>query len=152
LTRFLTGEVRISTQVFHRYGIRVLGETIGDTYLGLEKQAIGDAVAEAFKEAQPFLSWFFHSDQFVHFCRPIYIGIAKDLYERVYNQHYLALNEYWDDSSRVSRFLSSNGEATVQDAMDQLDLPHSFALEARVRGISTADLMVAILATDEIPS
>ena len=152
LTRFLSSETRITTHVHQRYGVRVIGQSIGETFLGAEQQAVSAAVAEAFEQAEPFLDWFFRSEQFVHFCRPVYIGIARNLYERVYNQHYLSLSEYWEDSSSVSRFLSSNSDTTVQNVMDRLDLPHSFALEARVRGISSKDLMVSVLVTDEMPS
>lgn len=152
LTRFLSSETRITTYVHQRYGVRVIGQSIGETFLGAERQAVGAAVADAFEQAEPFLDWFFRSEQFVHFCRPVYIGIARNLYERVYSQHYLSLSEYWEDSSSVSRFLSSNSDTTVQNVMDRLDLPHSFALEARVRGISSKDLMVSVLVTDEMPS
>ena len=151
LTRFLSAHTRITTHIHHRYGLRVVGEAIGQTFLGTDEQAVGDAVAEAFHEAEPFLDWFFRSSQFVHFCRPVYIGIAKNLYERVYSQHYLSLSEYWDDTSQVSRFIAANSETSVQNVMDRLDLPHSFALEARVRGISSKDLMVSVLVTEEMP-
>ena len=152
LTRFLSAQTRITTHIHHRYGLKVVGEAIGETFLGADQQAVGDAVTEAFEEAEPFLDWFFRSSQFVHFCRPVYIGIAKNLYERVYGQHYLALTDYWDDTSRVSRFISANSQTTVQNVMEGLDLPHSFALEARVRGISSKDLMVSVLVTEEMPA
>ena len=151
LTHFLSPETRITTYVHQRYGVRTIGQSIGETFLGAEKQAVGDAVAEAFDEAEPFLDWFFRTEQFVHFCRPVYIGIAQNLYERVYSQHYLSLTDYWDDTSQVSRFIAANSQATVQNVMDRLDLPHSFALEARVRGISSKDLMVSVLETEEVP-
>jgi hypothetical protein len=152
LTRFLASETRITTHVHQRYGVRVVGQSLGETFLGAEQQAVGAAVAEAFDEAEPFLDWFFRSEQFVHFCRPVYIGIARNLYERVYSQHYLSLTDYWDDTSEVSRFIAANSHTTVQNVMDRLDLPHSFALEARVRGISSKDLMVSVLVTDEMPA
>ena len=152
LTRFLTSETRITTHVHHRYGVRVVGQSFGETVLGAEQQAVGAAVAEAFDAAEPFLDWFFRSEQFVHFCRPVYIGIARNLYERIYSQHYLALTDYWDNSSQVSRFVAANSQATVQNVMDRLDLPHSFALEARVRGISSKDLMVSVLVTEDMPA
>jgi hypothetical protein len=152
LTRFLISETRITTHVQQRYGVRVVGQAFGETVLGAERQAVAAAIDDAFKEAEPFLDWFFRSEQFVHFCRPVYIGIAKNLYERIYNQHYVALTEYWDDTSQVSRFISANSQATVQNVVDRLDLPHSFALEARVRGISSKDLMVSVLVTDAMPA
>lgn len=154
LSRFLSSETRITTHIHQRYGVRVVGQTLGQTFVGAgtEQQTISAAVEEAFDAAEPFLDWFFRSDQFVHFCRPVYIGIAKNLYERVYSQHYLSLSELWQDTSQVSRFMSANIHTTVQNVMEQLDLPHSFALEARVRGISSKDLMVSVLVTDQMPA
>jgi hypothetical protein len=151
LTRFLSSETRITAHIHQRYGLRVVAEAIGETFFGADEQTVSDAVGKAFDEAEPFLEWFFRCDQFAHFCRPVYIGVARSLYERIYNQHYLTLSEFWDDTSQVSRFISANSEATVQNVMDRLDLPHSFALEARVRGISSIDLMVSVLVTEEMP-
>jgi hypothetical protein len=152
LTRILSSETQITTQIDQRYGVRVVGRAIGKTIIGAEEQDISVAVTEAFDEAKPFLDWFFSTGQFIHFCRPVYIGIAKNFYERVYKEHYVSLSELWEDTSRVSRFISANGHTTVQNVMDRLDLSHSFALEARVREISSKDLMVSVLVTDRMPS
>lgn len=152
LARFLGGQVSISTEIQQRYGVRIAADMVGETLLGADRQPVADAIAEAFREAEPFLNWFFRSAQFAYFCRPMYIGIAKNLYERIYNQHYLSLTEYWEDTSGVSRFLATNGRASIQEVMDRLDLPHSFALEARVRGVSSKDLMVSVLVTEDMPS
>jgi len=48
--------------------------------------------------------------------------------------------------------MAANDHVTVQAVMDSLDLPHSFALEARVRGISSKDLMVTVLVTEHMPT
>lgn len=152
LARFLSANAKITTDIEQRYGVHIVSNAVGEVILGSEKQGVKEAIKEAFDEAEPFLDWFFRSDQFVHFCRPVYIGIAKNLYDRVYNQHYLSLAQLWEDSSSVSRFMAANEHATVQSIMDSLDLPHSFALEARVRGISSKDLMVTLLATEHMPT
>lgn len=152
IARFLCSDTPITTYIHHRYGLRVVAHAVGETFFGAEEQAVGDAVAAAFGAAEPFLDWFFRSDQFVHFCRPVYIGVARNLYERVYNQHYLSLSEFWQDTSRVSRYMAANNEVTVQNVMDWLGLQHSFALEARVRGLCSTDLMVSVLVTEEMPA
>jgi len=103
LVRFLSADAKVTTNIEQRYGVHIVGDTLGEIFLGSEKQAVKEAVAEAFDQAEPFLEWFFRSDQFVHFCRPVYIGIAKNLYDRVYNQHYLSLTQLWADSSSVSQ-------------------------------------------------
>jgi len=151
LGKFFAPESRVRTVVNQRYGLKLISETMGSLTLGSDNQPITDAIERVFDDAEPFLRWFFSTPQFVQFCRPVYIGIAKNLYDRVYNQHFVSLTQYWDTSSSISRFLSANRSVTVQQAMDTLDLPHSFALEARVRGMPSHDLMVSVLMTDEMP-
>jgi hypothetical protein len=152
LARFFMPESTVTTFVSQRYGMKIVSRAMGEMVFGSEEEPGPEAISAAFGVAEPFLKSFFRSRQFVHFCRPVYIGIAKNLYDRIYNQHFLSLVEYWDDSSRVSRFLSANSKATVQRVIDALDLQHSFALEARVRGIPSTDLMVAVLPTDNMPA
>jgi hypothetical protein len=151
LTRFFAPESRVTTVIKQRYGMQLISEAIGEIFIGADEQPANEALLSAFESAEPFIQWFFRSPTFVQFSRPVYIGIAKNLYNRVYAQHFVPLTEYWDDDSRVSRFISANPEASVQDVMNNLDLQHSFALEARVRGISSTDLMVSVLPTDNIP-
>ncbi len=151
LTRFFAPESSVTTVVSQRYGMHLVSEAVGEVYFGSEQQSVREALTSAYEMAGPFMQWFFRSPQLVRFSRPVYIGIAKNLYERIYSQHFLSLAEYWDDKSRVSRYVSANSKASVQDVMDGLDIPHSFALEARVRGISTTDLMVSVLPTDDMP-
>lgn len=80
------------------------------------------------------------------FCRPIYIGISKMLRTRAYETHYLDLDQYWDPSSAISRLLASAKQPpTVDEASEELGLKHTFALEARVRGIRTRDLLLQVL-------
>ena len=88
------------------------------------------------------------------FCRPIYVGISRrPLRSRLFNEHILTLDELWDESSPVSRFLSARNQGVaVDDVAESLGIGHSFALDARVRGIRTRDLLahVMYLSTDYI--
>lgn len=152
LARFFAPDTMVRTTISQRYGMQLVSTASGQIFLGSDEQPVADAIATAFETAEPFMEWFFRSPQFAQFSRPVYIGIAKNLYSRVYGQHYLSLTSYWDDESRVSRFVTANSGASVQDVMDSLDMHHSFALEARVRGISSTDLMVSILPTDDMPA
>lgn len=151
-TKFFLPESSITTSVMHRYGVGMKIHGMGEIFVGADELPVEKAISEAFNRAEPFLDWFFRSPQFVHFCRPVYIGIARNLYDRVYNQHLCHLIDLWDDASRVSRYIAANSQATVQDVMDSLALPHSFALEARVRGIPSNNLMVSVLPTDTVPN
>jgi len=149
--RLLATNPTISTRVTNRYGVRYVSEGYGNVVLGAEERSVSEVIKEAFEQAPHYLEALLESEQFLIFCRPIYIGIAKSLRERIYSQHYLTLIEYWDDENRVGRFLRSHEDATVQFVMERLDLPHSFALEARVMGISPRDLSVSIFPTPQIP-
>jgi hypothetical protein len=151
LGRFFAPESSVTTIVSQRYGMRLVSRGMGEVFFGADEEPLTQTLSAAFETAEPFMQWFFRSPQFVQFSRPVYIGIARNLYTRIYGQHFLSLTEYWDDHSRVSRFISANSHASVQDVMDSLDLQHSFALEARVRGISSSDLMVSVLPTDDMP-
>lgn len=151
LAQFLNPSQQVVTSVGSRYGIQMTAKAVAEVSIGAERQSVEDVLNDVYQEAEPFLSWFFHSRQFAHFCRPIYIGIAKNIHNRVYSQHYETLIEYWDPDSRLSKFTSNNKTASVGETMKALDIPHSFALEARVLGIRAHDLMVSVLATDKIP-
>jgi hypothetical protein len=149
--RLLATNPTISTRVTNRYGIRYVNEGYSNVVLGAEERSIAEVIKEALEQAPHYVEALLQSDQFIIFCRPIYIGIAKSLRERIYSQHYLSLIEYWDDENRVSRFLRSHEDATVQFVMESLDLPHSFALEARVMGITPRDLSASIFPTPKAP-
>lgn len=88
------------------------------------------------------------------FCRPIYIGITeRPLRTRLYDEHYLALDELWDDASAVSRYIAARDQPpSLEEVASALGLLHSFALEARVRGIRPRDLLVhaMYLPADEV--
>jgi hypothetical protein len=119
--------------------------------LGADERSVSASISEAYDQAPHYFESLLNSDQFVYFCRPIYIGIAKNLRDRIYSQHYVSLIDYWDEDHRVGRFLKSHENATVQTVMEMLDLQHSFALEARVMGISPRDLLVSIFPTAQLP-
>jgi hypothetical protein len=135
-----------------RYGLKLVSTSFLKAEFGSQKQSALDVVNQVVEKADEFLIDFFRSNAVQSFSRPIYIGIAKNLNTRVYNQHYLTLIDMYDMDSPVNRYLSINSECTVQDIMNKLDLPHSFALEARVRNIAPRDLAVNIFATNSLPN
>ena len=149
--RLLSNHPTISTRVTQRYGIRYINEGVGSIVIGADERKVSEAIREALDQAPHYFESLLESDQFLQFCRPIYIGIAKSLRERIYNQHYLSLIDYWDEEQRIGRFLKSHPESTVQFVMERLDIPHSFALEARVMGILPRDLSASVFPTPEIP-
>lgn len=141
----------ISTEIKMRYGVRLVSQSLLETVYGVQRQSASEILNEAIACADNFIADFFKSDAVQFFTRPIYIGIAKDLYTRVYLQHYLSLDEMWNNNSSVSKYLSVFPHATVQSTMDYLNIHHSFSLEARVRNIAPRDLMVHIFSTESLP-
>ncbi|MEQ9549132.1 MAG: hypothetical protein RIM23_05895 [Coleofasciculus sp. G3-WIS-01] len=152
IASFLEVPGEIKTEIQMRYGIRLVSKSPVNVVYGAERESPIDVLNEVIDYAEQFLVDFLNSDAAYSFTRPIYIGIAKDLYTRVYTQHYLSLDAMWDDNSSVSKYLNLFPHATVQSTMDKLNLYHSFALEARVRKIAPRDLMVHIFPTNSFPS
>ncbi len=152
LSSFLETPTEISTEIQMRYGLRLVARAPLKAEFGSQGQSALEILDQAVDQADKFFVDFFRSNAVQNFSRPIYIGIAKNLNIRVYNQHYLSLSDMYDMSSPVSRFLSIYPDASVQDVMERLSLPHSFALEARSRNISPRDLTAHIYTTDALPS
>jgi hypothetical protein len=152
LSSFLENTTEISTEIEMRYGLKLVSKSSLKAEFGSQKQSASDIINQVVNQADNFFENFFKSNAVHSFSRPIYIGIAENLKTRVYKQHYLKLIEMHDDDSPVNRYLSLYPNANVQEVMDRLNLPHSFALEARVRGIAPRDLAVNIFLSDLLPS
>lgn len=151
LSSFLETPIEISTNIQMRYGVRLVSTSSLNLVCGSQQQAASKVLEEAIACADNFLIDFLKSNTVQIFTRPIYIGIAKDLHKRVYCQHYLSLIEMWDLDHPVSRHLATYPNSTIQSIMDKLNLPHSFALEARARQIAPRDLIVHIFPTNALP-
>lgn len=152
LSTFLESPGEMATEIRMRYGVILEGRTNLSVTYGAQRQSAADVLDMAIERAGKFFSAFFTSKTLQLFTRPIYIGVAKNLYRRVYEQHYLALDEYWGVDNAINKFLISSPTSDVQSVMDRLDVQHSFAIEARVRGITPRDLTVHVYPTDELPA
>lgn len=151
LSSFLGATIEISTSIQMRYGVRLISTSPLNLVCGEQQQTASKVLDEAIANADKFFLDFFKSNAVQIFTRPIYIGIAKDLHKRVYRQHFMSLSEMWDDNHLVSRHLTAYPQATVESVMKQLNLSHSFALEARVRQIAPRDLVVHVFPTSTLP-
>lgn len=152
LSSFIENSSEILTEVEMRYGLKLVSKSLMKAEFGVQKQSAKQIIHQVVEEADSFFMDFFKSDIFQSFSRPIYIGIAKNLNTRIYKQHYLSLVDMHDMSSPVTSYLTGFPETTVQDVMNKLSLPHSFALEARVRNIAPRDLTVHVFTTNSLPS
>jgi len=152
LSSLLETPFEISTHIQMRYGIHLVSTSPLNLVCGDQRDSAAKVLQEAIERADNFLLDFLNSSDVQIFTRPIYIGIAKDLHKRVYRQHYTLLTEMWDDNHPVSRHLAAYPNTTIQSIMDQLEIPHSFALEARARQIAPRDLTVHIFPTNTLPN
>lgn len=139
---------RLQASIALRYGKKLTAETECRVRIGSDGSSIEQTICDCFESSSELLTELFSSESFSTFLRPIYIGISKNVFERVYKNHYFSLTEYWDPASSVSKLLNAMPDISVQDAMDRLDIPHSFALEARIFGIRPNELTVSIYQTE----
>lgn len=142
---FVREERTARLQISDLYRMELVGDAVLSR-LPLSNDSMSDVVSSLISRS-PFVQSLVLSQTFItRFCRPIYIGLSKSLRTRVYETHYLDLDSYWDPSSPVSKTLaSSRSPLSVNDVADALGTRHSFALEARVRGIRTRDLLLQVL-------
>jgi hypothetical protein len=143
---------KIRTQVEMRYGVKWLSESPIRITQGAAYRDVDELIESSLGSAESLILKFVSGGAFPLFARPLYIGIAKNLYTRVFLGHYQQLSDYWDDGSRASRFLRSNSEADITTVMERTGLAHSFALEARICNIAIKDLLVCTYDLEKVPS
>jgi len=148
LTRLLDSSVQFETTAVLRYGIQLRGSAAAKVFYQADKQELGDAIANLSEAQTEMIISFLTDESFLQFSRPLYIGIARSLNKRVYDQHYISLCNYWDDNSDVNGFLQSNPNATVEQVAATVQIKRSFALEARTRGLAPTDLVVYAFPTN----
>ncbi len=146
LESFVNEERRVKLSVSDLYRMQLVGSTTVCRDVLDGSRTLRDSLQVLLRE--PFVRERFLSREFVTaFCRPIYIGItSRSLRTRVYEEHYLALDDLWDERSAVTSFLARFDTAVPVDKVaSDLGLKHTFALEARVRGIRPRDLLAQML-------
>jgi hypothetical protein len=151
LTRLLGQPPVLNTQINMRYRVRWSASHPLSAKYGASGKTPEQVLTDLVSRKGHDLAGFFRNHMVPYFARPIYIGIAsRSLYERVYENHYQKLNEYWSTTSKVHKYLIGDPVATVQDVIDKLGEKHTFALEARVGGITPNNLAVFTLPMEEI--
>jgi len=149
LPRLLDSHVQIETSASLRYGMQLRSTAAARLYYQSERREFGDTIEDLSAPEREMVVRFLTDDTFLTFSRPLYIGIAKSLNQRVYDQHYSSLVKYWDDASEVHRYMLAEPDATVEQLTAALQLRRSFALEARARGMAPGDLIVYAYPTAE---
>jgi len=141
---------KVTTEIHNRYNVRYIGESYLEAFHGSKRLTNFELIEKVVKTNPVFISNFLRKSMVPAFCSPLYIGITKNLNNRVYKQHYTQLNDYWEDDSSVSKYLRSNKTYDVKEIQKILGLPHSFALEARIKGLAPRDLMVYMCLMDTV--
>lgn len=153
LSRIFDSPGSASIRVRQRYGCHLVANAPLEMVVGSGGRSIQKSATIAANESSGLLKRMAELPDFISLTRPLYIGIAASdgntLFDRVYKQHYLKLDDLWNDKA-ISHYLSANPRASVQAVMDDLGLPHSFALESRVKGIACNDLQAAVVTLSEI--
>ena len=150
LGRLITSPSSVRTEVVMRYGL--MWETDSDVSVlhgGKQKrQPANKFISDSIIHESSLIKSFFQNSMVPYFATPLYIGIDhKNLCRRI-KEHYDSLSEFWKPGGGISKYLGEYPNADVQDVLDQFDLKHSFAINARVKGIAPKDLIVCVCPID----
>ena len=147
LGRLITSPSSVKTEIAMRYGLMwEVDSDVNVLHGGKQRRQPADKIVlEAVASGGDLVESFFKSLMLPYFAKPLYIGRSKNLYQRVYKEHYVLLTELWELDTPVSKYLAGHPDATVKEVLEQLNLPHlSFAVEARVKELRTGDLRVCV--------
>lgn len=129
------------------YGLRFESRAQSTTRTS-DGKSLAEVIEEAFSESLDVLSEMLSNHLAPFFTRPIYIGMASSLRSRLYDGHFKEMLDLWDPDHPVSIFLETTETTSrhpaeiVEMVCRKLSIPHSFALEARIRGFATNELFV----------
>lgn len=150
LGKLITTPDSVRTEIAMRYNL--IWETDSNVNVlhgGKQKrQLVNKVVSDIIVNEGDLIESFFKSWMIPYFAKPLYIGQTENLFQRVYKDHYIPLMELWDSNGRISKYLEENPNADVQDVLNRFDENHSFAINARVKGIAPRDLVVCVCLVD----
>lgn len=150
LSKLITTPMSVKTEIGMRYGI--FWETDSKSKILHRGKEIHQFVNELFTdltgEATELIELFFKSLLIPYYAKPLYIGQTENLYQRVYKEHYTDLQKYWETNNKISQYLEEYPDADVQDVLKRFDEKHSFAINARVKGIAPKDMLVCVCPID----
>ena len=156
LEKIITHPTNIKTEVGMRYGLSWETDSEVELLYSSDYKPINEFLTATIDIGDDLIIDFLQNMMVPYFAKPLYIGIhRKNLRERI-EQHRDLLNRLWNSNSPVSRYLEENPRASVEKVLDEInsDLQeykkHSFALNARVKGLTLRDLAVCVFPIDEI--
>ena len=143
LVKLITNPCSVKTEVAMRYNLVWAIDSDAAVLYGKERNSINRVLAELIDDGGDLTKSFIQKFMVPYFAKPLYIGISDNLSVRV-EDHYNSLTRLWDSDTPVSRYLARHPDADVEEVLDQLDLDHTFAIDARVKGIVPRDLVVCV--------
>ena len=138
LGRIIETRYRADLSLRLRYGLRL--NLSDEATVEVNGRSARSLVEDCVERGGEYFANFLRDTMTPVFARPLYVGITKNLRRRLYEEHYLGLCAYWEDNS-VETYLRAHEGATVDAVQAALGLLHSFALDARVRGVPPTDLV-----------
>ena len=152
LGKLITGPSSVKTEIVMRYGLMwEVDSDVNVLHGGRQtRQPADKVVAEIAASGSSLTASFIQKLMVPDFTKPLYIGSTQNLYQRVYREHFLSLTDLWDEDTPVSKYLTGHPDASVKEVLEQLNLPHSFPVEARVKGLSPRDLLVCVCQIEKL--
>jgi hypothetical protein len=146
LGQLITSPSSVRTEITMRY--ELMWEAASDVNVlhgGKQKrQPANKFISDSIIDGSNLITSFFQNSMVPYFAKPLYIGIDnKNLCRRI-KEHYDLLSQLWEPGGGISKYLGEYPDAGVQDVLDQFDLKHSFAINARVKRIAPKDLVVCV--------
>lgn len=149
--KLLTSPSQVETEIGMRYGLKWQVESDVDILYSANDMPANEFVSEIVSDGGNLINSFLQDLMVPHFAKPLYIGIHKtNLRERI-QQHRDLLTQLWQSDSLVSQYLEAHPDATIDKVIKDLNsnspglkLRHSFALNARVKGLTPRDLVVYV--------
>ena len=150
--KLITNPSGVKAEIAMRYGLTwSVDSNVDILYSSPHKHQLAqETISDAVVNGSDLVKSFLQNLMVPYFAKPLYIGAAyQSLRSRIKN-HYDTLTQLWDSSAAVSRYLTSHPNASVEEVLEHLNYPHSFAVEARVKGIAAVDLVVCIYHIDSL--
>ena len=146
LGRLITRPSSVKTEIAMRYGLMwEVDSSVNVLHGGKQKRQPADkVVSDAVVDENDLITPFLQNLMVPYFATPLYIGIHRQNLRVRVKRHYDSLTQLWEPEEPISKYLGNHPDADVEEVLNQLGLTHSFAINARVKGIAPRDLVVCV--------
>ena len=142
--KLITNPAGVRTDITMRYGLIWVVDSDVDVLYSAKREPVNNILSETVIGGGDLIKSFIQKLMIPYFAKPLYIGIdTKNLRRRI-TEHYDLLERLWSPDSDVSKYLAGHRDAPVEEVLKQLNLKHTFAVEARIKEITPRDLVVCV--------